>query len=74
MNPFSYGTWVSPITSEMVAEGSTSILNMRINDDVTYWCESRPTNKGRYTIVRRDSSGKTEDATPPRFQCAHIRP
>jgi len=63
----SYGTWTSPITAEMIAEGSSSILNMQIHDNATYWCEFRPTNKGRYTIVKRDFSGKTQDATDPEF-------
>lgn len=63
----SYGTWISPITAEMVAEGTTSTINMLIDRDTTYWCEMRPKNKGRYTIVKRDSTGNMQDVTPPDF-------
>lgn len=62
-----YGTWKSPITPEMLAEGVTSTINMLIDNDNTYWCESRPANKGRYTIVKRDISGNVQDITPPDF-------
>lgn len=63
----SYGTWDSPISEEMLATGATSIINLLIDGDCTYWCEMRPSNKGRYTIVKRDSSGRIEDITPPDF-------
>jgi len=63
----SYGTWISPISSQQIAEGETSILNMLVDGDDTYWCEMRPKNHGRYTIVRRDASGNIQDVTPPDF-------
>lgn len=63
----SYGTWQSPITAELIAQGSSAILNLLIDGDDTYWCESRPTNKGRYTLVKRDKSGNLTDITPPEF-------
>ncbi len=62
-----YGSWNSPISAEAIAVGSTYILNMQIEGEYTYWSEMRPQNGGRYTIVRRDSSGKLEDMTPPDF-------
>jgi len=62
-----YGTWDSPFTAKIVAEGAVSILNMYVDDTVTYWCEMRPTNKGRYTIVSCDENGNTQDITPPDF-------
>lgn len=62
-----YGTWTSPITAEIIAGGTTSTINMRIDGTTTYWCEMRPSNKGRYTIVKRDESGKIQDVTPLDF-------
>lgn len=62
-----YSTWISPITAEVIAQGVTSTINMYIDGTTTYWCEMRPSNKGRYTIVKRDASGKVEDVTPPDF-------
>lgn len=64
----SYGTWESPVTAEKIAEGSKRILNLLVDDDgTTYWSELRPSNKGRYTIVRRDKEGNEIDITPPDF-------
>ncbi|MEI8365007.1 MAG: S9 family peptidase [Parachlamydiaceae bacterium] len=62
-----YSTWTSPITPEKIAEGSNCITHMLIDGGDTYWCEMRPANKGRSTIVRRESSGKLQDVTPPEF-------
>lgn len=62
----SYGTWESPITAEMIAAGSFTIMNMIMDGDATYWSEMRPANKGRYTIVKKDASG-AKDVTPPDF-------
>jgi dipeptidyl aminopeptidase/acylaminoacyl peptidase len=63
----SYGTWTSPITAKKIAEGTTSILNLLTDGTDTYWCELRPANRGRYTIVKRDVDGKTSDITPSDF-------
>ncbi len=62
-----YGTWESPISAEKIAEGATTILNMLVDGGLTYWCEMRPTNKGRYTIVSCDSKGLVQDITPADF-------
>lgn len=63
----SYGTWDSPITAEKLAEGSHHALNMLVDDNTTYFCEMRPTNQGRYTIVRRNLNGSHQDMTLPDF-------
>lgn len=63
----SYGTWTSPVTAEKIAEGSKGKLNMVLDEDNTYYVETRPDNKGRYTIVKRDQKGNLHDATPADF-------
>jgi dipeptidyl aminopeptidase/acylaminoacyl peptidase len=62
-----YGTWKSPITAEKIAEGASSIIYMLLDGNETYLCELRPSNKGRYTIVKCDGSGRCEDMTPKDF-------
>ena len=63
----SFGTWDSPITAEKIAEGSTTITQLEVDNESTYWTEIRPTNRGRSTIVKRDPNGETKDMTPPEF-------
>jgi dipeptidyl aminopeptidase/acylaminoacyl peptidase len=36
-------------------------------DGAIYWLESRPTEGGRYVVVRRTPDGETSDAIPPSF-------
>lgn len=62
-----YGTWTSPIPPEKVARGSVTITAMIPDGEDTYWCELRPQNRGRSTIVRRSPSGTLQDMTPPEF-------
>lgn len=63
----SYGTWTSPISAEDICMGSTSKMNMYIDQGNTYYVEMRPQNKGRYTIVKRDQQGILQDMTPSDF-------
>lgn len=63
----SFGLWRSPISPELIAKGSTYIINMQVDGDTTYWCEMRPDNEGRYTLVRRTANGVLTDMTPPDF-------
>jgi dipeptidyl aminopeptidase/acylaminoacyl peptidase len=62
-----YGTWDSPISAESIAQGSSSKLNMLIDEGNTYFVELRPQNKGKYTIVKRDQKGTLQDVTPSDF-------
>lgn len=62
-----YGTWSSPISAEDIAKGAKTKLNMLIDEDNTYYVEARPTNKGRSTIVKRDTKGNIQDVTPADF-------
>jgi len=62
-----YGTWESPISAENISNGSKSKLNMLVDEGNTYFVELRPANKGRSTIVKRNSAGQLQDMTPPEF-------
>jgi dipeptidyl aminopeptidase/acylaminoacyl peptidase len=63
----SFGTWSSPISAEDTSIGSTIKQNMVIDQGKTYYVETRPANKGRYTIVKRDKENNLADITPPDF-------
>ena len=62
-----YGSWKSPITSKLIASGTVGLTQVEVDGSDVYWVEMRPTEGGRYVIVRRTPDGKTLDVTPPPF-------
>jgi dipeptidyl aminopeptidase/acylaminoacyl peptidase len=62
-----YGSWQSPITSELIVAGTIGLDELRRDDHDWYWIESRPTEAGRRVIVRRQSDGTTNDLLPAPF-------
>lgn len=60
-----YGSWKSPITSDLVSSGSIRLDGqIEIDGDCIYWVEMRPTEEGRYVVVQRLPDGRTNDITP----------
>jgi dipeptidyl aminopeptidase/acylaminoacyl peptidase len=62
-----YGSWKSPITSDLIVSGSIALGEAKLDGDDIYWIEGRPAEEGRSVIVRRTPDGRTVDATPPPF-------
>jgi dipeptidyl aminopeptidase/acylaminoacyl peptidase len=62
-----YGSWKSPITSDLIVKESVGLNQPRLDGDDTYWMEMRPSEKGRQVIVRRTSDGQTADVNPSDF-------
>src|SRR6185503_14517285 len=62
--PAPYGSWKSPITSDLIVGGSVGLTQPLISGDDVYWMEMRPTEGGRMVIVKRNSNGETVDITP----------
>ena len=62
-----YGSWKSPITSELIVKGSIGLGQVAIDGADTYWIEVRPQEGGRSCIVRRSAHGETVDITPRNF-------
>ncbi len=65
-----YGSWKSPISSELIATRTlgtghpTSGLRMvTLDGDDVYWLQIRPHEGGRYVITRRTPDGKISDVT-----------
>ena len=58
-----YGSWKSPITSDIIASEAIRFGEISIDGDDTYWVEMRPQESGRYVIVRRTSDGHATDMT-----------
>ncbi|MEO0406780.1 MAG: S9 family peptidase [Cyanobacteria bacterium P01_A01_bin.135] len=62
-----YGSWKSPITSDLIVASTIRLGEVRLDGDDLYWLEGRPSEGGRYVIIRQGADGKTEDVTPPGF-------
>src|SRR4030095_3800070 len=62
-----YGSWKSPITSDLIVRETIGLSQPRLDGDDTYWIEMRPSEKGRQVIVRRTSDGTTTDINPSGF-------
>lgn len=62
-----YGSWKSPITSDLIVGGSIGLSQPLIDGSDIYWVEMRPTEAGRNVIVKRDAAGAVSDVTPAPF-------
>jgi dipeptidyl aminopeptidase/acylaminoacyl peptidase len=56
-----YGSWKSPITSELVASATVMLEQIVLDGEDIYWIEMRPTEEGRNVIVRRTPDGQISD-------------
>jgi dipeptidyl aminopeptidase/acylaminoacyl peptidase len=61
-----YGSWKSPITSDLIVAATIGLTTVLLDGDDTYWIESRPTERGRTVLVRWTASGPV-DVTPAPF-------
>jgi dipeptidyl aminopeptidase/acylaminoacyl peptidase len=62
-----YGSWKSPITSDLIVGGSIGLTQPLIDHYDIYWIEMRPTEGGRNILVKRDGGGAIHDVTPKGF-------
>jgi dipeptidyl aminopeptidase/acylaminoacyl peptidase len=60
-----YGSWKSPITSDLIVEGSVGLSQPSFDGDDIYWIEMRPKEAGRNVIVKRSSTGSCVDVNQP---------
>lgn len=62
-----YGSWKSPITSDLIVAGTIGLGGVAFDGEDIYWLEGRPTEGGRNVLVRRTADGIEKDVTPPPF-------
>ena len=62
-----YGSWKSPITSDLIVAGTIGLSEIALDGEDIYWIEGRPSEGGRSVIVRRTPDGNIADVTPPGF-------
>src|SRR5215218_11265063 len=62
-----YGAWPSPISTELITGTQVGLLSPWLDGATAYWCESRPLEAGRVTLLRRSPDGAVEELTPAPF-------
>lgn len=62
-----YGSWKSPITSDMIASGTIRLEQVVLDGENIYWIEMRPAEGGRCVVMRRSPEGQIIDITPSPF-------
>ena len=59
-----FGAWPSPITAAKLVEGAAGVSEVRADGTDVWWNEQRPSEGGRYQLVRRSSGGQRHDLFP----------
>jgi dipeptidyl aminopeptidase/acylaminoacyl peptidase len=67
-----YGSWKSPITTDLIVSETIGLGRIVLDGKDTYWAEARPSEEGRNIIVKCTASGETFDVTPSQFN-VHTR-
>jgi dipeptidyl aminopeptidase/acylaminoacyl peptidase len=62
-----YGSWKSPITSDLIIAGTITLSEITLDGEDIYWVEGRPSEGGRSLIVRQTPDGTISDVTPAGF-------
>jgi dipeptidyl aminopeptidase/acylaminoacyl peptidase len=61
-----YGSWKSPITSDLIVQGSVGLTAPALDGADVYWIEVRPKDDGRSVVVRADADAR-RDLIPSPF-------
>src|SRR5262245_20333956 len=63
-----YGSWKSPITSDLIVTQSIGLSEVRFDGEVVYWLEARPQEQGRNVVVRAGAADAgAADVVPQPF-------
>jgi dipeptidyl aminopeptidase/acylaminoacyl peptidase len=59
-----YGSWPTPITSELVVRAAAGLGGVALDGDDVWWSEGRPSEGGRTQLVRWSPGGGAADVLP----------
>ncbi|MGH8718838.1 MAG: prolyl oligopeptidase family serine peptidase, partial [Burkholderiales bacterium] len=62
-----FGSWKSPITSELIASGVIGLGQIVLDGEDVYWVEQRPQEAGRNVVVKLNADGAVRDVIPTPF-------
>ena len=56
-----YGSWATPVTSELVVRAARQPGGVALDGNDLWWSESRPDEGGRIAVMRRNGEGPAEE-------------
>lgn len=59
-----YGSWKSPITSDLIVTETISLSDVSFDMNDVFWLEGRPSERGRNVLVKQSSDGEMREITP----------
>jgi len=59
-----YGSWASPITSDLIVASSIGLGEILVDGRDVYWIEMRPQEQGRTVVVRLSHDSQPAEVTP----------
>ena len=62
-----FGSWKSPITSDLIVQGSVGLSQCTFDNEDIYWVELRPRESGRNVIVKWNPNENRVDINPIPF-------
>ena len=68
-----YGSWTSPIASDLVVADAIRLGEIVLDGDAIYWTESQPRNQGRTFAYRMVPGGEAERVTPDHDRHFNVR-
>ena len=61
-----YGSWVSNLSAQRIAEAGVGLSFVRADGESLYWLEGRPRERGR-SVLMRYRNGEIREVLPPHF-------
>ena len=68
-----YGSWASPIASDLVVADAIRLGEIALDGDAIYWTESQPQKQGRTFVYRLIRGGEAERVTPDDDHLFNVR-
>src|SRR5690348_1949978 len=68
-----YGSWASPITSDLVTADAVRLDQVMLDGADIYWTESQPEKKGRYLLYKERAGGSVEAVMPDDAPAWNVR-
>lgn len=62
-----YGSWKSPITTDLIVSASIGLGEIQLQNKQVYWIEMRPEEKGRYRVVHCSPDNQCQDFSAPDY-------